>query len=139
MRYPIIFVALCAVLLTGCGGKDRATLAQETVKNYWSDIGHGKIKDAYGLLSSGVRQQTTLAEYNQSFMALLTKTNGVAADVKKAEVHGDCAIVPVGLLSPKAPGEQFHVYQHLFWENGNWRITDPQGGVSQQHQHCPGS
>lgn len=124
------------VSLVGCGtafgfgGQDRSALAKQTVQNYWSDIGHGKVKVAYYLMTSGNRQTMSLTQYGQNMFGFLKGTEGVSATTGNPTVNGDQATVPVTLRSPKTT-IKLHAYQHLFWENGSWKVSDPDGGLSQ--------
>lgn len=132
------YLALFGIILTtsGCagvagafGGQSRSALAQQTVNTYWSDVGHAKMSKAYGLLTSGNRAQRPLSQYSQDMFAFLTHVQGLKAKAGKPTVHGDLAVVPVALTSPLSSGS-FHAYQHLFWENGGWKISDQDGGLS---------
>ena len=134
--FSLLASALAILTLVGCGtafgfgGQDRSALARTAVQNYWNDIGHGKVKVAYYLMTSGNRQTVTLTQYGQSMFDFLKGTEGVAATAGNASVNGDQATVPVTLRSPKTT-IKLHAYQHLFWEDGGWKISDPNGGLSQ--------
>lgn len=122
----------CLVSLSGCGsGADRSSLAKQAVHTYWDDVGHLKLGQAYALLSPGVQQSMPEKDFGNNIVGFLQSTAGISADVHKATVVGDCAQVALGLISPKAPGGEYHVYQSLYWLNGGWRITNPAGGTSQ--------
>lgn len=130
---------LLVVALSGCG-QDRTALAKKTVQDYWYDVGHLKLDQAYNLLSPGVQQTLTKSNYQQDLFGFLQNSNGISAQVSKADVVGDCALVSLGLMSPRAPGQSLKVQQHLYWINGGWRITDQDGTVSQRHEtlkSCP--
>lgn len=123
------------MLLAGCGGlaigsgPDRSARARQVEARYWKDIGSGQIDKAYDLLSSGEQQRMTRAAYRQAMFAFLQQTSGVRARVGTPIVVGDCALVPVALQPAKAPGAFKKFSQHMYWLNGTWRITEPNGGL----------
>ncbi len=123
--------AVALLALAGCG-QDRSALARQTVKTYWNDIRHGKIKQAYHMLTTGEQQVNNLTDYGQSMFDFLKGTEGVTAVVGSPRIDGDCAKVPVTLKSPKAPNpkDDLHAYQDLYWENGSWRISNENGGLT---------
>lgn len=128
-----MLAGVCAIGLVSCGGgTDRSAAARQTVQNYWGDISHGKMSQAYNMQTTGARQTTTLANYSRNLFDFLQGTAGVRAVVGSATLNGDQAAVAVTLKSPKAPNPKsdLHAYQHLFWENGQWRISDQNGGLS---------
>lgn len=128
------------VALAGCGGPDRVSLAKSTVHDYWYDVGHLQTAKSYQLLSPGVQGTISRRQYRQSIVSFLEHTAGVTAVVRKADVLGDCALVYIGLISPRAPSGQFKAHQHLYWINGGWRITDQLATISQQPEKltsCP--
>lgn len=130
----VILVAAGAVILfpkTGFGQQDRVALARQTVKVYWADIGHGKVRAAYRLLTSGNRQARPFNQYSQDMFGFLTHMAGVTAKVRQVQVNGDQAVVGVSLYSPLS-ASPLKAYQHLYWESGAWRISDTNGGVSTQ-------
>ena len=128
----LLVAALATSSITGCGGPDRAALARKTVQTYWNDIKFGRVKQAYQILSSGQKQVMTLTQYGQNMFDFLKGTEGVTAVVGDAHVKGDCASVPVTLKASKAPDpkQDLHAYQDLFWENGSWRISNENGGLT---------
>jgi len=134
----VLIAALAASGLTGCGGlslpgsgPDRSELAQHTVQTYWFEIGHGKVNQAYDMLTSGNQRTQTRDQYDQNMYGFLTSVAGVNVKAGKPYVNGDLATVPVSLYSPKSP-LPLKAYQHLYWENGQWRISDANGGLSHQ-------
>lgn len=139
-RYILLAVILGAVVLLALGAikvfalgpfsqQDRQALARQTIQAYWSDVQHGKVTQAYALLTSGNQASRPLSNYTQDMYGFLEGTGGVQIAVGKAEVNRNFAVVPVTLHSPKST-QNLHAYQHLFWEDGKWRITDPNGGLS---------
>lgn len=119
--------------LTACGsGQNRVALAQKTVSDYWSDIGHIKFNSAYALLSPANQHNMTRQDFEQNMFEFLRGTQGVSSQVKQAKVVGDCALVALDLHFPAAAGATLHAYQHLYWLNGGWRITEPDGRVTRQ-------
>jgi hypothetical protein len=126
----LLFGVLAVVNLTGCG-QDRSALATKAVQTYWYDIGHAKVKQAYRMMTSGQRQVNDFSTYSQDMLSFLGATHGVSAATGKPEVSGDGsqAVVPV-TLSATGSADKRHAYQHLFWENGQWRIADANGGLS---------
>lgn len=135
---PLALLIIVCVIITGCGS-DRTAAARDTVQNYWYDIGHGKVKDAYSLLTPGTQQGLKLDTYTQTVFGFLQQTAGVKATVGHVDVVGDCAQVALALDSPKAPGGTLHAYQHLYWLDGSWKISDANGQLSQSHPKltCP--
>lgn len=117
------------VLLAGCGSGHSAASAERAVHTYWTDIGHAKMQQAYDMMTTGNRAARPFSSYSQDMWNFLESTAGISVTVGKAEVHGDEATVPVALHSPKSPGA-FHAYQHLYWQNGGWKVTDENGGLS---------
>ncbi|HLJ67963.1 MAG TPA: hypothetical protein VKX16_11445 [Chloroflexota bacterium] len=124
-------VLLLAAPLAGCGGPDRTSLATSVVQTYWSDIGHGKFSEAYNLLTSGTRATINESQYTQNLMGFLEHLSGVSAKVGTPQISSDNATVPVTLRSPLAPSSPFRGFQHLFWQDGGWKISDTNGGLSQ--------
>jgi hypothetical protein len=124
-----------SILLTGCagigmaGGPDKQALARTTVQDYWHDVNHGKIKQAYGLLTPGVRSGITENQYYQNMLGLLTKAGSITVAVRDTSVNGDLGTVKVTLYSPNA--KPLNAWQHLFWQNGGWLISDNNAYVSQ--------
>jgi hypothetical protein len=110
-------------------GQDKSALARQTVQTYWFDIGHGKINQAYGMLTSGNQAARPLKYYEQDMFGFLTHVAAVKATVGKPAINGSEATVPVSLNSPLT-SQGLHAYQHLYWENGHWRISDTNGGLS---------
>jgi hypothetical protein len=131
LRYhlALLLALICAVSLAGCGDPDRSALAKQAVVTYWSDINHGKFNAAFEMLTSGERGVLTFSSYRQSMFGFLTHVSGVTVTPGDPQVTDDRATVPVGFHSPAAPGTA-HFFQHLFWENGGWKIADQNGGVS---------
>jgi hypothetical protein len=128
--FLLLLVPACLLAASGCGdSQDRSALAQQTVVKYWDNIGHARFHDAYLMNTTGNRDAMPYREFRQNLVGFLTSTNGVSAEAGKPTIADDRATVPMGLHSPRAPGA-FHVFQHLFWENGSWKISDPNGGVS---------
>ena len=127
----VLAAALSLTLLAGCGDSpDRQALARQTVQKYWYNIGHGKLSAAYYMMTSGNRAERPLSDYRQDMFLFLTKMGNVVARTGKPSVDEEKASVPVTLTSPKTT-EKLKAYQHLFWEDGHWRISDPLGGLSQ--------
>lgn len=126
------FLALPVLLalLAGCGGPDRASLAKQTVKDYWSDVNSAKMGSAYALLTPGIQQTRPKPQFTQDMFAFLSTVGAVTPAVSKPTVNGDRAVVPVFLTFVKQQ-KTLQAYQHLYWYNGSWRITDENGGVSQ--------
>lgn len=114
--------------MSGCG-QDRATLARHAVQTYWYDVGHAKLRAAYGMLTSGNQQSEPFKTYDGNILGLLGSTASLHATVGKPTVNGDTATVPVTLHSIRT-AKPLAAYQHLYWENGGWRIADQNGGVS---------
>jgi hypothetical protein len=133
LRYPIALVlaCVCAASVAGCGSDDRSALAKQAIINYWSDINHAKFNAAYGLLTSGNRAVMDFSQYQQNMFGFLEHVAGIHVDPGTPDISDDRATVPIKFRSPKAPGGAANFYQHLFWENGGWRIADQNGGVSQ--------
>jgi hypothetical protein len=128
-RFLPIFVLL--VLVAGCGGPDRTSLAKQTVKDYWTDVNSAKMESAYALLTPGIQQTRPKSQFKQDMFAFLATVGAINPSVSKPTVNGDRAVVPVNLTFVKQQ-KTLQAYQHLFWYNGNWRISDENGGVSQQ-------
>ena len=130
MRSALYIITVIALLfgLAACG-EDRSSLAKKTVQTYWQDIASGKTGQAYKLLTSGNRVHTDLKSYNADMLQFLTTTGGIKAKVGEPSVDDDHATVPVTLISPKS-AQNLNAYQHLFWENGSWHISDNNGGLS---------
>lgn len=116
-------------LATACGDPNKAAMAHDTVARYWSDVSHAKFGEAYKLLTPGVQGAVPADQYAQNMMGFLSNAANVKVDVGKPVVAEDRAVVPVTMHSPKTTAP-FHVYQHLFWEDGGWHISDANGGVS---------
>jgi hypothetical protein len=110
-------------------GQDRSALARQTVQTYWSDIEHGKIGQAYAMLTSGNQAARPLKDYQQDMFGFLEHVASVRATVGQPTINGSQAVVPVSLASPLTR-QKLKAYQHLFWENGHWRISDENGGLS---------
>jgi hypothetical protein len=127
----VVIVAVVLVSAALGSGPDRAALARQTTTEYWSDIGHGKMLAAYHLLTSGTAQARPFTQYSQDMYGFVAGVAFIWATTGATEVQGDHAIVRVHLHSPKTT-RTLDAYQHLFWENGGWRISDLNGGVSQQ-------
>lgn len=131
-----LFLLGLALLTTGCGGTgfasgpDRTALAKQTIKTYWADLVHGKFAAAYGLLTPGVRSGLQLKDYTQSMVGLLTRAATIQAHVKKATVSGNTATVKVKLTTPN--DRPLIAYQHLFWQNGKWRVSDNNAFLSRK-------
>jgi len=106
-------------------------LARQTVQTYWSDIGHGKTRAAYDLMTSGNQQVRRFDQYSQDMLGFLTHMNSVTARVLSVQVNGDYAVARVNLYSVLSP-TQLSDYQKLYWENGGWRISDANGGLKRQ-------
>jgi hypothetical protein len=126
--------------LAGCGGQDRPKLAQQTVSSYWNDLEHLRVDQAYKLLSSGVRSGVSATDFRSNIYGFLQGTAGISAKIGKPEVVGDCAQVPVTLFAPRDPSGPLHGYQHLYWLNGGWKITEQNGGVTPKYSKltsCP--
>lgn len=123
--FPVLLVALA-----GCGGQDRSALAKQVVKEYWSDINSAKMGSAYALLTPGIQQTRPKQQFSQDMFGFLATVGAVTPTVSKPAVNGDHAVVPVFLTFVKQQ-KTLQAYQHLYWYNGNWRITDENGGVSQ--------
>lgn len=124
-----LFGILMITTLAGCG-QDRTALAHQAVQTYWDDISHAKIRAAYSMLTSGNRQAQSFKTYDTDILGLLANTANLRATVGKPKVNGNFATVPVTLHSIKT-SKPLPAYQHLYWENGRWRITDQNGGLSQ--------
>jgi hypothetical protein len=137
-RASLLLLIVLVVSISGCGatalgfggGQDRQSLAQQTVRSYWSDINRGKFGKAYAMMTSGNRAARPESSYGQNLLGFLQGTGGVKATVGKATVSGDNATVPVTLHSPKTT-VPLHAYQHLFWQDNQWRISDQDGTLSQ--------
>ncbi len=125
----LLLGSLIITTLSGCG-QDRTALARQTVQTYWNDISKARIHAAYNMLTSGNRQSMPFSTYDQDIMGILTQTAHLQATVGNPKVKGDNATVPVTLHSIRTT-KALPAYQHLYWENGAWRITDQNGGVSQ--------
>jgi hypothetical protein len=120
---------LLSLTLAGCGTvslagnpPSRSTLAKRTIISYWSDINHAKMSQAYRLLTPGVREGITKADFANNFIGLLTNASTIGATVNNVQVNGDTATAKVTLTSPK--DHPLHAWQHLFWVNGGWHISD---------------
>ncbi|HEY8684075.1 MAG TPA: hypothetical protein VIO57_00555 [Chloroflexota bacterium] len=124
-------IPVLIVLLAGCGGPDKAALAKQTVKDYWTDVNSAKMESAYALLTPGIQQTRPKGQFKQDMFAFLANVGAVTPTVSKPTVNGDRAVVPVFLTFVKQQ-KTLQAYQHLYWYNGNWRISDENGGVSQQ-------
>lgn len=131
-----LFGFLLIVLCAGCGqfdmpgsGPNRSALASETVKSYWNYIDHAKIQKAYNMMTSGNRAARRLSDYSQDIFNFLEGTGGITPEVGHAIVSDDRATVPITLVSPRTTAK-LHAYQHLFWENGAWKISDQNGQLS---------
>lgn len=129
--------AVLVATIAGCdrlgpfgGGPDRAALARKAVETYWYFIGHGQVNQAYDMMTSGNRRLQKRQDYDQNMFGFVTSMAGVSVKTSPASVNGDLATVPVRLYSPKAPGASLKAYQHLFWEDGQWHISDDHGGLS---------
>lgn len=124
-------IPVLIVLLAGCGGPDKAALAKQTVKDYWTDVNSAKMESAYALLTPGIQQTRPKGQFKQDMFAFLASVGAITPTVSKPTVNGDRAVVPVFLTFVKQQ-KTLQAYQHLYWYNGNWRISDENGGVSQQ-------
>jgi len=122
---------LLPVLLLSACGEDRGALATKTVKDYWYDIGHGRFDKSYALLTTGIQASQPPKSYQQNMYGFLTHMGGVSAKTGRPEVAGDRAVVSVSLSAPGNPAH-LNAYQHLFWENSGWRISDENGGLSRK-------
>lgn len=129
MKYLASCALFAVTLLTaGCGtigfanGPDRTALARQAVQSYWNYAAHGKINQAYGMLTPGVQEGIKKTDYAQAIIGLLTRAGSITAKVKKVYVQGDVAQVSVTLYSPK--DHPFAAWQHLAWQNGSWHISD---------------
>ncbi len=109
------------------GGQDRVALAKQTVNEYWNYLAHVQIDKAYGLLSPGNQQAVSRSNYRQNMIGFLEGTSGVNATATHADVIGDCALVALNLHIPAAPGGVLKTYQHLYWIDSGFRITEPNG------------
>jgi hypothetical protein len=138
---PVKPLATCVLLLlsltiAGCGsigfagGSDRSNLARGTIVTYWTDINHAKMNQAYSMLTPGVREGITVADFQNNFVSLLTRAGSIGVKVDSVQVHGDNATAKVTLSSPK--DHPLHAWQHLFWVNGSWHISDNNAFLSQQ-------
>jgi hypothetical protein len=131
----LIAVALvtAVVVLPALGfGQNRTALARQATVHYWSLIGHGKLTTAYHMMTSGNRQSITESDYQQNLYNFLTSVGNVWATTGKVDVNGDQAVVAVALHSPKTSAVQ-KGFQHLYWQDGGWKITDENGGISLHH------
>lgn len=130
-------VLLAGVALSACGD-DRAHQAQQTVQSYWSDIDHGKMEDAYKLLTSANQQQIGSVNYQRNMLSFVAQMSGISAKTGNAYVNGDRAVVDLTLLSPSVQ-TPLYACQHLFWESG-WKISDDSGTVQRRKksQSCKG-
>ena len=127
----VVALAVGIAFLAGAfGSVDRAAMARDRVNTYWYDVGHGKWKTAYYMLTPGNRQHNTLADFVTSFQKLLEQTNGIYERTGKIEINGDTAVAAVSLRAPASPGAPFNRYQHLYWDGSNWYFTDNAGGLS---------
>lgn len=127
--FSLLPLAAC-LALSGCGSTNQAAAVRRTVQTYWYDIGHAHLDQAYHLMTTGNQATRTYSAYTQDMFGFLQHTSGISARVGTPSIHGNFAVVDVWLHSPAAAGE-FHAYQHLFLENGHWRISDANGGLSQ--------
>lgn len=127
---PLAFALAACLSLSACGSVNQSAAVRETVQQYWYDIGHAKLAQAYHMMTTGNQASRSVGDYSQDMMSFLENTAGVSVKVGKPVVHGDFAVVDVWLSSPKSSG-RFHAYQHLYRENGHWRISDQNGGLSQ--------
>ncbi|HEX6506650.1 MAG TPA: hypothetical protein VF221_03370 [Chloroflexota bacterium] len=118
------------IFIAGCGGPDRTALAQQTVVNYWTDVNNAKMTEAYKLLTPGIQQTRPKGQFTQDMFGFLSSVGAIKPTVSKATVNGDKAVVPVYLYFVKQQ-KTLEAYQHLYWYNDGWRITDENGGVSQ--------
>ncbi|MGH2443403.1 MAG: hypothetical protein ACRDFX_09595 [Chloroflexota bacterium] len=135
----LLVLPLILLIIAGCGSQNRSSLAQQTVKSYWDAVGHLKLSKAYAMLSPGDRTGFTQRDFRQSMFGFLTKTEGLSVDVGKPTLVGDCALVPVHLHAPAAPGGSYPAFQNLYWLNGAWSITTPSGGLTHESRltSCP--
>jgi hypothetical protein len=127
----LVVVGLAVVLPALGSGQDRVALAKQATTTYWADIGHGKMSAAYKLLTSGTRQARPFNQYSQDMYSFLTGVSYVSATTGLVQINGDRATVRIHLHSPKTT-KTLDAYQHLFWEDGGWRVSDLNGGVSTQ-------
>jgi hypothetical protein len=124
----VIFSATVNGSLVGFG-QDRSALAKQTVATYWSDIGQGKLRQAYAMMTSGNQAARPFKAYEQDMYGFITHVASLKATVGKPTINGDQAVLAVSLRSPLS-SQPLHAYQHLYWENGKWRISDTNGGLS---------
>jgi hypothetical protein len=127
---PLLILPILIAVLAGCGSQDRESLAQQTVKTYWNDVNSAKMTQAYNLLTPGIQQSRPKGQFAQDMFGFLASVGAIKPSVSKAQVNGDRAVVPVYLTFVKQQ-KTLAAYQHLYWYNGGWRITDDNGGVSQ--------
>ncbi len=126
-----LFFPVLLILLAACGGSaNRASLAKAAVTTYWKDVNSAKLDNAYALLTPGIQQSRPKSAYRQDMLGFLSTVGSVTPSVSKPSVNGDRAVVPV-LLTFSRQQKTLEAYQHLYWYNGGWRITDENGGVSQ--------
>ena len=129
----MVVIAAAVILFPkpGFGQQDRRVLARQTVQTYWGDIGHGKTRAAYALMTSGNQQARPFTQYSQDMYGFLTHMNSLSVTVSQVQVNGDQATARVALYSVLSP-TPLRAWQHLFWENGPWRLIDANGGMAPQ-------
>ena len=88
-------LSILLVFLAGCGGPDRAALAKQTVKDYWTDVNAAKMESAYALLTPGIQQTRAKGQFKQDMFAFLATVGAINPSVSKPTVKGDRAVVPV--------------------------------------------
>jgi hypothetical protein len=81
------------------------------------------------MMTSGNQSARPLRDYEQDMFGFLEHVANVRATTGKPTINGNQAVVPVSLSSPLT-SQKLHAYQHLYWENGHWRISDENGGLS---------
>jgi hypothetical protein len=117
--------------MSGCGNSvDRSALASSAVTTYWNDVNSAHMSKAYALLTPGLQQTSPKDQYTQNMFGFLASVGSITPRVGKPTVNSDRAVVPVFLTFSKQQ-KTLEAYQHLYWYNGGWRITDENGGVSQ--------
>lgn len=128
--------ALVLASIAGCGDPDKAALARQTVQTYWSDINHGKLKNAWDMLTPGQQQANPLSQWGANIFDFLKQSNGIKVKVGTASVtstsDGTFASVPVHVSFVAAPDPRNDKsgYQHLYWQDGKWLISDESGTLT---------
>lgn len=128
----IVVIAAIAVLLIvrASGGQDRNVMAHDRLTAYWHDITHGKWNQAYQMLTPANRKSESTGDFRQSFLQLLEQTGGFTEHTVWVHINGDLATAKVALTAASTPGAPFTKYQHLWWDGGDWFISDVSGGLS---------